>query len=180
MRKHRSLFMGIGIGLMLGASMLELMNAAGAQSTSFISGPLTKDELRQAAEEQGFALYTKEEMNRKIDEAIAALPDETEPTVTSTTEPSPSASPNAKAEPSPSAEKETADADKIYSIYVEYGDNLKIVADKLKKAGLIVDTAAFIRKAYPISKKLEVGTSFFKGKPTPKQMMDELTRVKSQ
>jgi hypothetical protein len=160
LRKHRKWLMGFGFGIILGACMLQLMNFSQAQdqAISMGSGGLTHAELEQAAKQQGLALrsadektYTKQELEQAVAKATADL---------------------LTAPPNNNAKNRTV------NLYVKYNTGLEEIAWKLEALGVIKDADDFISKAYEIRKKLAIGTSTFKGQPTYKQIMDELTRIK--
>ncbi|TJY43163.1 hypothetical protein E5161_04490 [Cohnella pontilimi] len=160
MRKHRSWLMGFGIGIILGACMLQLITFSEKQdqALSIGSGALTRAELEQAAQNQGLALlpadektYTQQQLEQEI----------------------------AKAKADSSKGQATEDPEnRSVSLYVKYNTSLEEIAWKLEALEVIKDADDFISKAYDIRKKLAIGTSTFKDQPTYKQIMDELTRIK--
>lgn len=189
MHKYRSWLLGLGIGIILGASMLQLILMAKGFQASVKDGSeaISREQLESYAREQGLALYpagekryTENELAAKIEEALSALPKQND---SAQGEASPKA--DAEAEPSASAKPSTepsgstpSGSTEEKSIRVEYNDTLVIVAGKLKDAGIIDDEADFLKQAKSISKKLKVGTSTFTGKPTYKEIMTQLTGTK--
>ncbi|MFC5532484.1 hypothetical protein [Cohnella yongneupensis] len=196
MRKYRSWLMGLGIGLIVGASMLQLILAAKDQAGNKSGMPLTRAQLEEEASKAGFVVYsanekvyTEDELQAKLDEAKkateqpAATPtasqeapstdnanttQQQDQTGTKAPEATPSASPSA-----PPAEDPVA-----VTLYVRPGMNLTEVANKLEELGVVEDAKDFIDKCWSISKDLEVGTAVFTGKPTYRDIMTELTRRK--
>ncbi|MFC5702104.1 hypothetical protein ACFPVX_12455 [Cohnella faecalis] len=179
MHKYRSWLMGLGIGIILGASMLQLILLAKGLQTSEKNGSeaITREQFESYAKEQGLAFYpsaekrySEDELAAKIDAAIAALPEQTDRAQDAASPKADSAESNGK-EPSDGSSEEK-------SIRVEYNDTLIIVAGKLKDAGIIDDEADFLKQANSISKKLKVGTSTFTGKPAYSEIMKHLTGTK--
>ncbi|MBO9597656.1 MAG: hypothetical protein J7559_07545 [Cohnella sp.] len=187
MRKYRSWLMGLGIGLMVGASMLQLILAAQDQTK-----PLTLDQLKKKAEAEGYVvysaqkqLYTEEELQAKIEEAVQQAQkkaDAAEPTSAPSdkeeTEPASEPSPDSEASASASPDAAESEEPKATTLYVKYGMTLTEVAAKLEELGVVDDGDDFLDKCWSISKDLKVGTSVFTGKPTYRQIMTELTRLK--
>lgn len=170
MRKRRGWLIGLGLGLMLGAGMLQLMNAARSMSESgpLATASISQEQLEQEAADRGFRLvgndeetYTKEQ----LDAAVAAAKQEAEKAAASADRPSGG---GAASEPV-----------KEYDLYVRPNASLQEVANALEAMGLIDDKAAFIRLAKPYSGKLRVGLCRFAGKPTPEDIVAELTRAKN-
>ncbi|KIL35313.1 hypothetical protein SD71_14885 [Cohnella kolymensis] len=165
MRKHRSWLMGLGIGLILGASMLKVM-LIGKEQAEMVAGqePISRERLQAEAKMAGFVLlpvnekrYTQQELDAKI--AAAA------------------SSNNNKAKPAAPPAKQGKEP-RIVTLNVRSNMTLSIVAEELQKHGVIEDAGDFMEKAESIEKKLKIGTAVFIGKPTYKQIMTELTRSK--
>lgn len=179
MRKRRGFIIGLGLGLMLGAAMLQLMLAADASRLP--GAPLTGEALKKEAAAQGFALvpaeektYTQQELDRAVAEAVrkaAASGGGAAQKGGGTGAPAPASPDKATASSQkPAAEK--------YAFYIRANATLAEVATGLKELGLIEDEEAFIRKAKPYSGKLRVGPSVFEGKPTFDRIIAEITRAK--
>jgi len=186
MRKYRSWLMGLGIGLIVGASMLQLILAAQDQTK-----PLTKEQLEKKAAAAGYVLYsaeasvyTEEQLQEKIEEAVLQVQKKAEeaapaPTGKQTSEPAAEEPSSESTEPAtPSADAAAEDEPKATTLYVKPGMSLKAVADKLEQLGVVDDADDFVDKCWTIAKDLKVGTSVFTGKPTYRQIMTELTRLK--
>ncbi|MBW5444545.1 hypothetical protein GE107_00505 [Cohnella sp. CFH 77786] len=187
MRKHRKWLMGFGIGIMLGASMLQLILFARSQEQALMvaEGPKT---------------YTQEQ----LDEEVAKAVEETKRQLPSAT---PSASPGGSggesalkpgsaakqpgdgASTQPGGEASASPAQpgqtspdggggRVVAFYVNRGMSLRTVALSLKALGLIEDAGDFTEAARSISRKMEVGTATFTGHPTYEEIMAELTRKK--
>ncbi|MBN2983627.1 MULTISPECIES: hypothetical protein [Cohnella] len=177
MRKYRGLIIGLGLGLMLGAAMLQLILTA--ESMSLPSGGIASETLEEEAEAQGFALvpagektYSQQELDRAVAEAVknAAAGGGTETGGTSEADASASPSPEASPAPAPAPEK--------LVFYIRANATLKEVATALKGLALIEDEDAFIREARSYSGKLRVGPSVFVGKPSFEEIIEEITRAK--
>lgn len=182
MRKYRGLIIGLGLGLMLGAAMLQLILTA--ESMSLPSGGIASETLEEEAAAQGFALvpagektYSQQELDRAVEEAVkdaAAGGGQdgggTEAGGTSEADASASPSPEASPAPAPAPEK--------LVFYIRANATLKEVATALKGLALIEDEDAFIREARSYSGKLRVGPSVFVGKPSFEEIIDEITRAK--
>lgn len=167
MRKYRSWLMGLGIGLILGASMLQLILTAKGQAGKSAAMPLTRDQIKEQASKEGFVvyaaeakIYTEEELQVKVDEAVKQAELKTESAI-----PSPSASP-------------AAEAPKVVTLNVRRGMTLTEVADKLEELGVVKDGDDFLDISSSIAKDLKIGTSIFIGKPTYREIITELTRSK--
>ncbi|THF81238.1 hypothetical protein [Cohnella fermenti] len=192
MLKRRGLLIGLGLGLMIGASSLQLMLAAekGASSLNLSDASLTREELREAAEAQGFALvdaavktYTQEELDAAVQKAgsdaqaaggtdgIAGSGADEAATGPASSAASPASSP-ADSSAASSEEEHT------YSFYIRAKASLLEVATGLEELGLIDDKEQFAKQAAAYSKSLRVGTCLFVGKPTYEEIIAEITRAK--
>ncbi|MDB4868502.1 MAG: hypothetical protein JWR03_2835 [Cohnella sp.] len=175
MRKHRKWLMGFGIGVIIGACMLQLITFAQAQDQA-----LTIPDGKK---------YTQQQLDAEVAKALAGAqkqpstsapgfgsPDASKPPKV---EPGSSQKPGTK-EPAPSAASAKGDAQgRVVSIYISKDMYLNDVAARLKKLGVIDNVNDFLNQASSISKKLKIGTSTFQDKPTYKQIMDELIRPKN-
>lgn len=180
MRKYRSWLMGLGIGLIVGASMLQLILAAKEQAGSIN----TKEQLEEQASRAGYTvypanvkMYTEEELQAKLDEAVKARQEAeaTSPSPSPSTESKePESTESASESPSATAEEEP----KATTLYVRPGMTLTEVAKKLEELGVVEDGDDFLDKCWSIAKDLEVGTAVFTGQPTYRAIMSELTRNK--
>jgi hypothetical protein len=167
-RRRRGWLIGLGLGLMLGAAMLQLMNVARSapSSVQLPNEPLSREELEQEAGAKGYQLvrddgetYTKEQ----LDAAVAEAKKE-------------SAAANAA---SPSADPSASKQPKQYAFYVRPNASLQEVANALEALGLIEDRTEFVKLAKPYSGKIRVGMCQFAGKPTSEEIIAELTRAKN-
>lgn len=193
MRKHRSWLMGLGIGLIIGASMLQLILLAQDQAVMVAREPISREQLNEEAKKAGLVLLTEEQLNTRVEEAVAASQEETESnngenegiddSNTALKPPGASATPSATPSDPEKAEQPEASAspekekEKV-TLYVSYGMSLTEVAIELEKLGVIDDADNFIKKARDIAKRMTVGNAEFTGKPTYQEIMNELTRKK--
>jgi pyruvate/2-oxoglutarate dehydrogenase complex dihydrolipoamide acyltransferase (E2) component len=177
-RKHRSLLIGLGVGLMLGASMLELIDTARsvASPPAAEPSPLSEEQLAQAAKDHGYQLvaadrkwYTEDEVEKRVNEALATAKAAENGEAGSAGGAS-AAKPLPDPHPSPAPERHT--------LKVEYKMSLTAVANQLYKMGLIDSVSKFVQYAKPYSGMLQVGTCEFVGKPTYEAIVQELIRSK--
>lgn len=188
MIKRRSLLIGLGVGIMIGAALLQLMTyGQRLGDTPVVPEPLTVDQLQKQAEGKGYALQKLNEpmySQAQLDEAVAkakkeaagtAEPESTKTPVASAT-PEPSKAPAASATPEPA--RASAAAERL-GLYVAPGDSLDKVATGLKALGVIQDKAAFIKAAKPYSGKMRVGLSVFEGQNAYDEIIAELLRKKN-
>lgn len=191
--------MGLGIGLILGASMLQLILAAKEQAGNAAELPMTREQLEEEASRANFVvypkdetLYTEEQLQVKLEEAAAKAETEKE------SEPEPSES--AKATDEPASEEESASnaapqseeqpssgtakeddaktGEESVKLYVSPKMTLQEVGKKLEELGVVADGADFVAQSKAIATKLDVGTAVFSGKPTYEEIRQELTRKK--
>jgi len=186
MRKLRKWLMGFGIGLIVGASMLQLITFAKDQAAKVTEERLSPERIGEEADKAGLILLTREQLNARLEEAAAqAAPktgkaeEEASPEPEASEKPNDS-EPNATVPPddsSPEPEEPSPSAETT-SLYVAYGMSLTEVGEELQRLGLIGDVKDFIENARPIAKKMKVGTAVFSGKPSYEAIMDELVRKK--
>lgn len=198
MRKHRSWLMGFGIGLIVGAIMLQMITFAEKQNAPLPQEQMTPEELSDEAKKAGLLLLTQEQLDARVQEAVAASEQEgqgessgeegdsgqpdasgeeqtaSEAPDGSETNAAPSATSNSESEEAPPA----AEATEQLSLYISYGMSLTEVGQELLKLGVIDDVKVFIEETRPVATKMKVGTAVFKGKPTYQEIMDELVRKK--
>ena len=151
--------MGLGIGIVLGASMLQLIELARSQERALAAG-------------EGARTYTQEQLDAAVAQAVEAAQRLPSPTA------SPDPSAEASSSPPESSDSGVGKSEPTYAFYVYKGMDLKTVARSLLDLGLIDDTASFIQHARPYSRKLEVGTATFAAHPTYEEIVAELTRHK--
>ncbi|CAM3892390.1 hypothetical protein COLU111180_12980 [Cohnella lubricantis] len=164
MRKRRSWLIGFGLGLAIGAILLQLMTAAESAGKSALPNePLSKEDLQKEAAAQGLTLvdpeadgrtYTQEELDAAVAKAKEAA---------------------ASGQTAAGSEAERANA---RTLYVWQDATLAEVSDALMSLGLINDKQAFIQQAKPYSTKIRVGPCTFEGKPSYDEIIEELTRNK--
>ncbi|MFC5472045.1 hypothetical protein ACFPPD_25520 [Cohnella suwonensis] len=190
MRKHRNWLIGLGIGIMLGSSMLQLITFAKDQTESVADVALTREQLNVQAEKNGLVLLTDEELQQRLEEAATAAKTGAQGEAGKAEQPSASPSPEKEAapaseSPSPSAaapnppdEPVTSQSNDKATLYIGAGMSLTEVANGLKKLGIVDDAKDFVERARPIAKKMNVGNAIFTGKPTYDQIIAELVRKK--
>lgn len=190
MRKHRNWFMGFGIGIIIGATMLQLILFAKDQAVMVAQEPITQEQLKEEASRAGYLLLTEQQLDERVSEAVTAFQEQTDPeenqgegtggTESALTPPvktgkeQPSATPS---EESAQPEEQETSESKV-TLRVNYGMSLTEVASELEELGVIDNAEDFIVQAKPIAKKMKVGTNEFIGKPTYKEIMNELVRKK--
>jgi cytoskeletal protein RodZ len=184
MRKYRSWLMGLGIGLIIGASMLQMILIAKDQAGSLESTLLTRAQLDTEAQKAGLVLLTQEQLDVKLNEAARIATEKAKSTAKSE---DPANSPKVSVQPSvktdadktaQSTDTASAEAPQAVTLYIPKGMNFSEAADKLEELGVVADANDFIDKAWSIQNKLGVGTAVFTDKMTYRQIMTELTRSK--
>lgn len=165
MRKYRKWWMGFGFGIMIGAMLLQLITFA-------------KEQRALPGEEK---IYTQQQLDQAVSDAIAALPS---PDVIEAVHPSDdpqdqvdSTAPLTESADATASNPDAAD-NRIVAFYIYRGMNLTEVARSLQALGLIETADDFIDAARPISRKIEIGTATFTGQPTYDEIIAELTRSK--
>lgn len=176
MIKYRSWLMGLGIGLIIGASMLQVILFAKDQAvkaTVTDQAKLTRDQLDEQARQMGLVILTSKQLEDKVEEAVLAAVEKNGPKEASKTiEDSQAATKPQKPDSSDS------DEPKAVTLFIPKGMVFTEAAVKLEQLGVIEDSDDFIDKAWSISTKLGVGTAVFPGELTYRQIMNELTRIK--
>jgi|GEM_PF-410702 len=199
MRKHRSWLLGFGIGLIVGAIILQMITFAEKQDAPLVQEQMTPEELSDEAKKAGLLLLTQEQLDARVQEAVAASEqagqgessgeegDSGQPDASgeeqnaskeqdgSETNAAPSATPKAEGDEETPPAAESAEQ---VSLYISYGMSLTEVGQELLKLGVIDDVKVFIEETRPVATKMKVGTAVFKGKPTYQEIMDELVRKK--
>ena len=187
MRKHRSWWIGFGAGIVVGATLLQMILFSQEQAVMVAEEePLSVEQIQAEAERAGLLVLSRQQLEERLDEAVARAeqgsagqndgsalqpPSETSPVAgTGMVDESPS--------PSPEESGEEVPDDETYKLYVKYGMSLTEVGEELRKLGLIEDVKDFIEHARPIAKKMKVGTAVFQGKPTYDEIVEELLRKK--
>jgi len=180
--------MGLGLGIALGAMLLQLIDFAMEQPVLVADGGKT---------------YTQEQLDAAVDEAIRQLPPSSssqaptdepgspgdgaalKPPGSGTDGADPAGSGPAGTGPGttdPGASTGPADGTTqerlIVAFYVNKNMDLRTVALSLKTLGVIDDADDFTQAARSISRKIEIGTAMFTGKPSYDEIIAELTRPK--
>lgn len=184
MIKNRSFIIGIGIGIIVGAILLQLMNIGKGQ-TMMSGAQLTPEQLQEAAQAQNMQVfssdqkvYTSEQWKQLQAEEAAKKEAQKGNKASSTKEPTAPTSPQqpkAATNESTSQPKQPASTSSNktqsskspsspespnVSFTINPGENLNDVAFSLKKEGLINSQSEFINKASErkANTKLQVGT----------------------
>ncbi|WP_338555983.1 hypothetical protein [Paenibacillus sp. KS-LC4] len=188
MFKNRLFLTGLGIGIIVGALLLQMM----------IIGESSQQKLNNrdnASTEQGEKIYSQSEVDAMLEAQRATSSNKEEGKATATAAPSPavspepspveSAAPTASAAASPKqtatpADNSSAAADtdelsprKMVRIYG--GTNLTAAAKVLASEQLISDQAAFIRKMKQEKKLVRAGYFLFTGTPTLEEVITTIT-----
>lgn len=194
MRKYRSWLMGLGIGLILGATMLQVILMAKDQSVMVAEQSITREQLDEEAKKSGLVLLTAEQLDTRVNEAVATALEEdsaknsnNDTSNGSNEQSTPIDDSKGALKPPPqktdtensTSSSGSAEEQREVTLYIAYKMTLTEVADKLQDLGVIEDKDDFVVKAWAISKKLSVGTSIFKTNSTYQQIMDELIREKT-
>ncbi|WP_433943306.1 hypothetical protein [Paenibacillus sp. SN-8-1] len=192
--KNRTFMIGLGVGLILGALLLQIMLIGQGNESSQL---LTKQQVQQAAERLGMKVYegteqvltaqeweakAKEESQKK-DQAKTETP--AEPKAPSSTK-TPAAPESTSSPKSPAAPDRTNSASKPsapqvstpetsktsepkkpeqISFKISSGENLTKVAEGLKSAGIISDKSAFIQTAIDSKANYSLQTGTYTFKP---------------
>ncbi|MDO7905803.1 peptidase [Paenibacillus sp. JX-17] len=184
MIKNRTFILGIGIGLILGALLLQLaIIGKGEEATpaSSSTGELTREELEAAAKQLNLKvtdsseqLMTEEQWREKVisdnkkaavqsSKAPAAAEKPAEPAAPKTPEAKSSTQAQTAAPQNPSKPVTTQPETPQVNYKISSGSNLNSVAQGLKEAGVIRDAAAFRSRAseLKINRKIQSGTFTF-------------------
>ncbi|MDP4097513.1 peptidase [Paenibacillus sp. P96] len=184
MIKNRAFMLGMGMGLILGALLLQLAIIGQGQTVAYVaSDELTREELEAAAERLGLQiserdkpLMTEEEWRQKAIEQGNQAPEEpdTPKSTDAAAEPeapeqprntSPeTAAPQAGASTAKTPEQPAAPAVSLIRYQIAPGSNLRGVAEGLQKAGVLEDAGAFQNAAteQKINTKIRSGTYSFR------------------
>lgn len=184
MMKNRQFMMGLGIGLIAGSLLLQIMMIGQRQPA-----PLTtREQVEQAAAslnlrivEQDQELLTEEEWQAKskVDNADSGNADKGADSKSEPVQPSKPQNPEEPAEPKQDTEASAPEADKPQTkapdqpdepkpAYVQFtitaGSKLSDVAAGLQTAGVIEDKKAFVQEAVSrqVNYKIQSGTFTFK------------------
>lgn len=186
MFKNRFFLTGLGIGIIIGALLLQMM-IIGESSQQKLSN---RDNADAGQEEK---IYSQSEVDAIIEaeRAASSIKEESEaaavpsPTVSPKPTPSESTAPLASASASPKPTEAPADhsasaADKDVDtirkmVRIQAGTNLTAASELLAKEKLISDKAAFIRKMKQEKKLVRAGYFLFTGKPTLAEVITTIT-----
>ncbi|MFD2613033.1 hypothetical protein [Paenibacillus gansuensis] len=139
MLKNRTLLIGIGIGMMAGALLLQLLFAVEQQDARFsmpAQEPLTADEVKQQAEELGLTLlsdgdkvYTQKEVDRLVSEAKKIG--------------SKAASSAALGNKPSDIANDSKDSGAMMAVYIMKGTDSATLSEILRQLGVIKEVQAF-------------------------------------
>ncbi|PAD75952.1 endolytic transglycosylase MltG [Paenibacillus campinasensis] len=196
MIRNRTFMMGLGIGLVLGAILLQLMIIGeGKQTQEDAAANLTREQLIAAAEAMNLQVVERSEDEEGAgEEADAAsgtsegeaeaapvnppAPEEPEaPQQPEQPDEAQSASTQAGGEVSPPSEPKPP-AEEPIKLVVVRGSMLADVAEDLLQAGIIEDKQAFIARASSrnINRRVQTGTYSFKAGEDFDTIISELTK----
>lgn len=184
MRKHRSWLMGFGIGLMLGAAMLQLILFSEKQAQIISDKPMTEQQLKTEADRAGFAIipanelrYTQEQLDKQLAKAVsdARAKWQAESSAGNETTQSNGVRPT---NPGDAPTRQQAEELKLYKFEVKRNMTLSEVIGDLAELGLVKDSAAFAKAAVPVAKELQIGYAYLHTEMTNAQMIAELIRKK--
>ncbi|MFF2089039.1 hypothetical protein [Paenibacillus sp. NPDC058174] len=177
MLRNRMFLTGLGIGIIVGALLLQLLQI-GEQSQAKLGESLFAGEEKQ---------YTQQELDTAVaaarEEKAADKPSSIPAGTEATTAPSPSATPVASTEPEkkpestekPQQTEEPEAPVQELVLQIKGGTNLTETAKLLAENGLIEDKAAFISAMK--RSKFRAGYFLFKGKP---QLKEVISIIKSE
>jgi hypothetical protein len=167
----KSFFYGLGTGLMIGATIIQLTHTSEESIRATETVDLTKtersiEELRQEANELGYQLYNITEKRYTEEELQSKLAEEINMDILTET-----ASPNSN----PLEQKQSKDQGIEFTI--SPGSGLRSISQTLLDHGLISDREQFLRvmEERGISGKVRAKTYRFSDKPTLERLITELT-----
>lgn len=167
MLKDRSFVLGLGVGLIAGVLMLQLMLAADVQQerTEQIEAQITSsDTLNDGAaqaehEEQAKLLQeTQAELEALKQEKERLLKEQDEKVKT------------ALAEQLEQARQEQAEAPAVRAVNVKRGMNMSAIAELLQDAALIEDASVFLKETQLDRNRIRNGKYYFSGAPDAQQI----------
>lgn len=169
MRRHRKLLIGLGLGLMLGASLLELVNFSRQSGPSALEW--TEEQFLEQADRFGYRvfpadaqIYTQADVDRMIREAgernaeSAGPPPETE-----------------------APREDAQDEPPVLTLPIPPGMSLTEAAEGLLVLGVLTDRKdleEFLQFAWPKSGRLQPGIAVFRTQMTHEEILAELLRRK--
>ncbi|MCZ8520026.1 MULTISPECIES: hypothetical protein [Paenibacillus] len=166
MLKNKSLLYGLGIGLIAGTLMLQLMNTVAHPQTTMpetAAGQLDKAQIKELAL-QHFQVYEKDQAvydQAKVDQIVQQKVAEEQQKL-------------AAQQPAPAA---GAGAVKEVYVYVAPGIVVSQVGDMLVASGVIPDKTAFLTEMNnrQLNEKVKIGVHAFKGTLTLEQVLAIVT-----
>ncbi|GGG12170.1 hypothetical protein [Paenibacillus abyssi] len=156
MYRKRSFVIGLGMGLILGALLLQLMITAKQQESDLMQAEQNSTGVTDK-------LYSQEEVDQMIAQErgrLAALEPE-----------------HADAEQAEKAAANEPDEKSLIRIVrITSGSNLNDTAQMLEDYGLIEDKYQFISSMRDRSRKIRSGTFYFEGMPSEEQVKETITQ----
>ncbi|SFE16999.1 hypothetical protein SAMN04487969_101441 [Paenibacillus algorifonticola] len=186
MFKNRFFLTGLGIGIIIGALLLQMMiigessqqklsnrDSAGAEQEEKI---YSQSEVDAILEAQRATSSIKEESEATVSPSPAVTPEQT-PSQSSAPQASATASPKPTAAPADnsSATADTGGNTIRKMVRIQAGTNLTAASELLAKEQLISDKAAFIRKMKQEKKLVRAGYFLFSGNPSLTEVITTIT-----
>lgn len=167
MLKNRTFLTGLGIGIMIGALLLQLMYI-GEDNQQKLNNSLNGEDTKMYTQAEVDLMLAAErdsaELNAKTeDEALQA---EATPSPASS-----DAVPSAESSEEPAVEEEPVQL----QLRIQGGMNLTQTAELLKENHLIADKSAFIAKMKKTKKPVRAGYFLFIGEPTLDEVITKIT-----
>lgn len=163
MFKNRAMLSGVGIGLIAGAILLQVMLAAKdagavrAPSAKTSAEDMDPKQLKEVAAkyyqvfDKSEKVYTQSDVERKVQEALKAQPNQNAGTA------------------APAAAKKVA-------VYISQGLVASQVAELLYRSGVVADRNDFEKQLneQQLTSKIQIGYHVFEGTPDTKQVIQSL------
>lgn len=180
MIKNRVFMMGLGIGLVLGAVLLQLsiMGERSMSSTELQEKQWTKEEIEQGAKslnltivDEADPLMTEDQWKEKMEQDSGKLNGTSVVPPSKVTDAQNPDSPKTPVKPdhnknntnTPTVKEPSAPKEATIRYVITKGSNLSHVAEGLKRAGVITDKVSFIKaaSAKKINSQIQTGTYTF-------------------
>ncbi|MFX3632945.1 MAG: hypothetical protein ACE3L7_01260 [Candidatus Pristimantibacillus sp.] len=179
MLKNRIFLTGLGIGIIVGALLLQLMSL-GEQSQLKLKASLNKDEEVLFTQKEVDAMLDAERVSMGLNAKVDA---ESKTEVTTETDKQDEVKEDAAAEseqPEQNANSEEGQpaaevAPKETRLHIKGGMNLTSIAKLLAENDIISDQAEFIKQMNKTKKPVRAGHFVFSGQPTLKEVMTIIT-----
>lgn len=189
MFKNRNFLLGLGVGLISGGILLQLMligtTGQAASDTTNDLDSLTAAQLESYAAKldlrvypQGTKLYTEQELQKKLAEQETKLKASQKPVE----QPATTKAVDSKADSSPSKQEskestEQAKDTKETVLRISHGMTLTQVSKELKRLELISSASDFVSygKKHHMTANLQTGTYVFVGQPTYAEIAAQIT-----